>query len=201
MRVHRLALDEQALDRVERRKLVVARLERAHLGFDAEQRRDEILEVRRERDQQLRLVLARSSASGRCARRGEPVGERRVSAAQVRDEQRVDARRALADVEVGEREAGGERERSGRSVGMAALRSGPSSGLGAQTCQFYRVAGGFPSVRRVLCMCLGSVASGVPLRDRRTRFLVSPVNRQTSIRPFSAAALDNTRLGPVRETP
>src|SRR5437773_1690628 len=46
-------LHELALHRVERRKLVVFFRERAGLGFDAEELRQEILDVRSERDQQV----------------------------------------------------------------------------------------------------------------------------------------------------
>jgi hypothetical protein len=46
MRVHRLALDELALDGVERRELVVPLLERPHVALDPEQRAEKILEMR-----------------------------------------------------------------------------------------------------------------------------------------------------------
>ena len=57
--MHGLALHELALDAVERRQLVVARRERLDFRLDAEQLRDESLEVRREREQQLRFLLRR----------------------------------------------------------------------------------------------------------------------------------------------
>ncbi len=91
--VHRLALDEKALDGVERRQLVVPRLERAHVGLDPEQRRDEVLEVRAQRDQQLGLRLARERV-GAAARRVQARGERGVSGLQ--DGRRTGDRRARA---------------------------------------------------------------------------------------------------------
>jgi hypothetical protein len=61
----------------------MARGERLHLGLDAEQAAIEIIEVRRERDQQIRLRL-RASAAGlhdpRAAGRGAPRRLRRGNA-------------------------------------------------------------------------------------------------------------------------
>ena len=50
------ALHEQALDRIERRQRVMPRLQRPHLGRDAEQLAEKILEMRRQIDQQIEFV-------------------------------------------------------------------------------------------------------------------------------------------------
>ena len=119
VRVHRLALHELALDDEERCQLVVARLERAHGRHDAEQVRQEVFQVRREREQEVGLGLGRQRV-GRRAPRRQPVGEPRIGGAQVLAEQRVDARQAVVRMQVGEREPVGESEgaRHGRSDGL-----------------------------------------------------------------------------------
>ena len=61
----RAALHEQPLHRVERRQRVVPRLQRADLGGDAEQLADEILEMRRDIDQQVGFGFARRARPGR----------------------------------------------------------------------------------------------------------------------------------------
>ena len=109
VRVHRLALDEQTLHRVERRELVVPGLERAHFGLDAEQRRDEVFEMRPERDQELRLGLALQRIRVG-ARRGEARRKYRIRRLQMVDESTVDTRRPVALIEIGENEPVGERQ-------------------------------------------------------------------------------------------
>ncbi len=111
VRVHRLALDELALDRVERRQLVVLRLQRPHVGLDAEERAQEVLEMRPERDQEFGLLLAREVRRARTCG-GESGRQRRVGLLQVGDEQLVDAGRARRRIEVRERETVRERQRS-----------------------------------------------------------------------------------------
>ena len=70
MGVHRLALDELALDRVERRQLVMPRLQCPHLGLDAEKRAQKILEMRSQCDQKLGFSLrVRSAGLARAASR------------------------------------------------------------------------------------------------------------------------------------
>jgi hypothetical protein len=102
--VHRLALDERPLHRVQRRELVMARLQRKNIDLDSKKVRDEVLEVRCQRDQELRLGLCRQrrwiGAGG-----DEPVRQRRVGLRKVRQEERVDARGALDRIEVGEGQA------------------------------------------------------------------------------------------------
>ena len=65
----RAALHEQALDRIERRELVVTRLQRPHFGGDAEQLADKVFEMRRQIDEKVRL---RPCARARRARRAPP---------------------------------------------------------------------------------------------------------------------------------
>ena len=105
---------------VKRRQLVVraprARALRRSMPNSA---REKVLEMRRERDQQLGFLLARRARRGRARAVASRVGERGVGRAQVRDEQRVDARCALGRVQVGEREAVG-RTSVGGSGGMRA---------------------------------------------------------------------------------
>jgi hypothetical protein len=85
VRVHRLALDELALDRIERCELVVTRFERPDLIVDAEQRGQEVLEMRCERDQEVGFALLVE----RCRigpRTGESCRERCVCRFERRDE-------------------------------------------------------------------------------------------------------------------
>ena len=108
--VHRLPLDELAFDGVERRELVMSRFERAERGFDAEQRAQEILEMRPERDQQLGLGLGREGTGfGAC--RTQTRDERRICGFEMRDEKAVEARRALDRIKVGENEPVRKRQR------------------------------------------------------------------------------------------
>ena len=106
VRVHRLALDELALDGKQRRQRVVARLEGTHFGLDAEQLRDEVLDVRGDVDQQRGLVLARKRVRRR-ARGEQAIRQSLVSLAQLRDEPRVEACRPLRRIEVGKFEREG----------------------------------------------------------------------------------------------
>ena len=147
MRVHRLALDELALDGVERRELVVSRLERAEIGLDAEQRAHEILEMRSERDQELGLRLRREGA-GFAAGRTQPGREGGVRRLEVRDEQAVDPCRTLHRIEVGERESVRQLER-----GRGELRHGVAGRAAA------RVEAAFGSTVAAKRMILTSTAS------------------------------------------
>jgi hypothetical protein len=109
VRVHRLALDEEPLHRVQRRQRVMRRFERADLGGDAEERCQEILEMRGDGNQQCRLVLdgaRRRIGAGSL----EPPRELGVGAFQVRDEQLVDPGSARDGIELGVGEAVGELE-------------------------------------------------------------------------------------------
>ena len=123
VRVHRLALDELPLDGEQRRQLVMARLERVHLRRDAEQLREEVLEVRRQRDQQRPLRPCAASASGAGARRVRADRPSAASAARRWSTNSASMRRGAFDrIEVGEREAVSEREHG--SVGSDHGRGG-----------------------------------------------------------------------------
>ena len=91
----RAALHEQALDRIERRQLVVAGLQVADFGRDAEQLADEVLDCRGEIDQQIgfRLAIERIGVG---ARRHQPVVQRYVAGGEMRDKGAVETDQALA---------------------------------------------------------------------------------------------------------
>ncbi len=91
------ALHELALHQVQRRERVVPLGERARLGLDAEELREKILYVRRQRHEEIRLVLR----SGRISPRGkQPIAQRHVGLAEEGKEGRVDAQQAAAFVQV-----------------------------------------------------------------------------------------------------
>ncbi len=79
------ALHEQALARVERSEPMVARGQRAHLRADAEQLADEVFEVGRERDDEVRL-LAGGKRLRRSARRRETRRQRALGSTEMLDE-------------------------------------------------------------------------------------------------------------------
>ena len=133
VRVHRLALDEQALDREQRRELVMRRLQRAHLGLDAEQLREEVLEVRRDGEQQVGLGLRRRAPSGRRGRRRAAPPARRPRARGARGTVRRGAcapatvcRSAKPRPWARRRSGGGGRASGsrGRGAGMSRTRGG-----------------------------------------------------------------------------
>ncbi len=109
VRVHRLALHEQALDGVERREAMMLGLERTHFVADPEELREEILDVGTDADQQVRFRLRRQGA-GLGARDDERIVQCRRGRAQMAEEQRVDARRTVIGIEVAEVQSRGERE-------------------------------------------------------------------------------------------
>ncbi len=94
------ALHEQALRRIERRQPVVARLERPHLAGNAEEVAEEVLEMRREIDQQLAFALA-VKRLGRGARRHQPIVQRRLGGGEMRDKGAVEPHEAVALIEIG----------------------------------------------------------------------------------------------------
>ncbi|HKN07976.1 MAG TPA: hypothetical protein VJ376_00580 [Pseudomonadota bacterium] len=83
---------------------MLRRLQRRDLGLYAEQMRQEILEVRREREQQLRLLLA-PECIGLGARRREARTEPRVGAGEQGAEGRVDAGKPIGRIEIGKRQS------------------------------------------------------------------------------------------------
>ena len=97
--VERLALHDLTLAGEERRELMLCRLQRGHFGFDAEQLRQKILELRRERDQQLRFFLARERI-GTGARAGKARGERSIGLREPGAEDRVQPPQAGRGIEV-----------------------------------------------------------------------------------------------------
>src|SRR5258706_9469746 len=86
---------------------MVACRERLHFSFDAEQLRDEVFEMGRQRDEQIGFLLA--------GRRIAPRLEKLLSERRLEKiaERRVEAQQAIAIVEIGEREAVGEAQFAG----------------------------------------------------------------------------------------
>jgi hypothetical protein len=74
-----------------------------HLRLDAEQFRDEIVQMRRQRDQQLGFLLVRQHG-GLPARRAQLLAQRIVSARERGQERCVNPHQTVARVEVGERQ-------------------------------------------------------------------------------------------------
>ena len=97
--VERLALHDLPLAGEERRELMLRRLQRGHFGFDAEQLRQKILELRRERDQQLRFFLA-CERIGSGARALKAPGERSIGLRKPGAEDRVQTPQAGRGIEV-----------------------------------------------------------------------------------------------------
>ena len=78
----------------------MARLERAHLGFDGEQAAEKILEMRREIDDQVGLGLL--VERGRVGARGhQPVVQRHIARGEMRDELAVEPDQPAAVVKLG----------------------------------------------------------------------------------------------------
>ena len=119
----RASLHKQALDRIERRQIVMARLQRPHLRRDAEQLAEEILDMRRQLDQQIQFPGV-PKGLGIAPRRHQPVMQRAIRRREIRDESPIDAHETVAVVEVGE----GEREWQ-RQIGHRKWASG-SGGSG-----------------------------------------------------------------------
>ncbi len=91
----RAALHEQPLDRIERRQFVMARLQRPHLDGNAEQMPKEILDMRRQIDQQ--VGFARMPEPVRIApRRHQPLVQRGIALGQMRDKSPVEAHEPVA---------------------------------------------------------------------------------------------------------
>ena len=109
-------LDELALDRVERRELVVPLRKCEDLVGDAEELGEKALEVRREVEQQLRLGLC-IQGFGIGAAGAQGAGEGGIRGFEEREEPLVQPGEAGALVEILEREAVGESQRQdGRPV-------------------------------------------------------------------------------------
>src|SRR6185436_19033830 len=91
------ALDEQALDRPEWSERVMTLGQRLRFRFDAEQARDEVVDVRRERDEELGLFLA---AGMLLPRRKQPIAQRCVDLAQESEERAIYPKKAFALIQV-----------------------------------------------------------------------------------------------------
>ncbi len=98
------ALHEMALDRVQRRKLVMACGERAEFRPDAEQLGEKVIEVRRDLEDQRRFGLG-VERRGIFPRGREPRFQRRVGGAEKIEKGGVELFEAGAAVEFGEGEA------------------------------------------------------------------------------------------------
>ena len=83
---------------------MLRRLQSSHFGFDAEQLRQEILQLRRKRDQQLRFALPPERV-GIGARAREPRGERGIGLPKPGAEDRVQPLQAGRRIEVAKTEA------------------------------------------------------------------------------------------------
>ena len=92
-------LHEEALHLIERRQRMMTRLERAHLSLDPEEIADEILEMRREVDQQLRVHLGLERV-GIAPRRHQPVVQIRIGRAEPCDERRIETHEPVAAVQI-----------------------------------------------------------------------------------------------------
>ena len=101
--VQRLALDDLALAGVDRRELVLRRLQRRDFRFDAEQPGDPVLEVRRNRDQKLRFRES-SQRVGRAARGDQARAQRCVGVREMLEKRRVDAAKPGIRVQLGKSE-------------------------------------------------------------------------------------------------
>ena len=100
----RAALHEQAFDRIERRQRVMARLQRLHLVRDPEQIAEEILDVRRQFDEQIRLSLMLEPV--RIApRRHQPIVQSNIAVGEMANKRPIDAYETVAIIEIGETEA------------------------------------------------------------------------------------------------
>src|SRR5438874_444207 len=84
----------------------MSRFERAHLGLDAEQRRQKVFEMRTQRDQHRGFAEWRSRV-GKKPGSEQPIDERSIYRAQMIDERAIDSRRSLGRVKIAERKAVG----------------------------------------------------------------------------------------------
>src|SRR5207253_3662978 len=100
--VQRAPLDELALRRVERCELVVSLGEGLGLALDAEKLGNEILDVRRKRDEEFGLPAASRRGVPRCR---QFAGERTVCFREVSEESAIEPDQAFALVQVGKGDA------------------------------------------------------------------------------------------------
>ena len=81
---------------------MVPRLQGPHLVRDAEELAEEILEMRCEIDQEVRVGIAVNRV-GIAAGRHQPVVQRRVAFCEMRNKRPIEAQQALTLVKIGER--------------------------------------------------------------------------------------------------
>ena len=96
-------LNKQTLDRIERRQLVMARLQLSDLGFDPEQPADKVLQMRREIDQQVGF-LEPLDRVGVAPRRHHPFMQSDIAPGQVGNKRPIEPHEAVAIIKIGERE-------------------------------------------------------------------------------------------------
>ena len=101
--LHGAALHKEALDRKKRRQLVVARLQCAHLTGDPEQLAEEILDMRREIDEQVAFGLAVERLR-LGAPRHQPRVQTDIGGREVRDKGAIEPDQPVALVKIGKTE-------------------------------------------------------------------------------------------------
>ncbi len=95
------ALDEEPLHRIERRQFVVARLQRADFGADPEQRPEEILDMRRQIDNQIGFGRMPEPV-GVAPRRHQPGVQCLIRVGEFGDKGAIEPQKPLAIIEIGE---------------------------------------------------------------------------------------------------
>jgi hypothetical protein len=105
-------------------------LQGSDFGFNAEQQRDKVLQMRRNGDQQRRFVAAvERRPVGAC--RDQPFRQPGIGGAQEREERRIDASKPRGRVQVGKSQSESELQHRGvMRHAPAALRHRPAAGLG-----------------------------------------------------------------------
>ena len=135
----RPSLHELALDLMERRQLVVAVRQRRHFVHDAEELSDEPLEVRRDVEDQRRLVLRGDRVrNGAC--REQALAQRGIRRTEELQERAVDRALAIPPVEVGEGDAETRRELGFRVAGGGLHKRVHVAAYNASRAVFDRVA-------------------------------------------------------------
>jgi len=97
------ALHKEALDRIKRRQLLVARLQGAHLAGDPEQLAEEILDIWRQIDEQVAFGLA-VERLGLGAPRHQPRVQTDIGRREMRDKGAIEPDQPVALVKIGKTE-------------------------------------------------------------------------------------------------
>ena len=155
---HCTALHEHAFAAVQRRQLMMALGQCPHLRFDAEQTRQKILEMRRQRDQQFRLRLAGqvgggfSRAASSCARKAGSLSPSEF------EESRIDTDQPGTVVKIAECEPVSKAQvLMMRSVMLNSLHDLYSSRISVMIARYYPVAG---HSRRRECLASEMIPTG-----------------------------------------